>query len=132
LSLDPYLNGLKGAKGNISNQFSRCRSSKVDQSFVLGCILRTSNIRVVFFEELVEPEFASTLSTVTKQGRHPTPEETFHPLLPEKNSKTRPDALVLCRVNLIRQMLLGEDNFCQIRSKAEKQMVFEIYKNFGH
>lgn len=100
LSLDANFDGLHGAESNVCNYFGRCRTSKVYQSFVLGCILCSNLVRIELLEELVKSKLAGTLSTVTKQGRHPPPEEPSRSLLLEQNSKTRRDILVLCGVDL--------------------------------
>lgn len=100
LSLDPNFYGLHGAKGNISNHLGRSRTRKIDKCFVFCCKLGSSYIRVVFLKKFIEPKLAGTLSTVTKQSWHPTPEEASSTLLLKQHTKARRDALVLCRVNL--------------------------------
>jgi len=100
LCLDTDLHSLERAKSNISNNLRRSGTSKVDQGLVLARILWASNIRVILLKELVESEFASTLGTVTKQGRHPTTEKALEALLLEQNTKPRRDVLILSRVDL--------------------------------
>lgn len=100
LSLNPHLHCLHGAKSNICNYLSRCRTSKVNQGLVLGCILWPSNVRVILLEEFIKSKLASTLCTISKKGRHPTPKKAPNPLLLQQNSKSRWNALVLCRVDL--------------------------------
>ena len=100
LSLDSNFDSFHRTEENISKHFSRCRTSKIDQGLVLGCILRSCNVCIFILKELVESVLAGTLSTVTNQSGRPTPKETSYFLLLEQNSKSRGDALVLCWVNL--------------------------------
>lgn len=82
LSLDADLDSLKGAEGNVSDDFSGGRACEEDEGLVLGSIFRASNVRVVLLEEFVEAELAGSLRAVSEQRRHPSPEEAFHSLLP--------------------------------------------------
>ena len=100
LRLHTYLHSFKGAESHISNHLSRSRPSKVYQGLVLLSILRPCNIWVVLLEELIESKLASSLSTVTKQGGHPSPEGAPHSLLLGQNSKPGCDALVFRWIDL--------------------------------
>ena len=105
LCLNTNLNSFKRAKCNIGNDLSGSRTSKVDEGLVFGSELRSSKIGVVLLKELVKSKLASTLSTVTQQSRNPSTEKAFDSLFLQQNPKTRRDALVLGRINLVSNVI---------------------------
>lgn len=66
LRLNTHFNRLKRTKSYIGDEFGRSRTSKINQRLILGCILRPSNVRIIFLKKFVKAKLASSLSAVTE------------------------------------------------------------------
>lgn len=100
LGLDPDLNGLEGAEGDVGDDLGGGGAGEEDEGLVLGGVLGSGEIGVVLLEELVEAELAGALGAVAEQGRDPASEEALDALLPKQQSEAGADALVLGRIYL--------------------------------
>jgi len=98
--LDLHLDHLHGAKGDISENFGRSRTSQVNESTVFVGGMLTNHGGVEVLEEFVETEFQAALSGVTDQSRQPALEQGGHTLFGGDQFNRGDKALVLGGINL--------------------------------
>lgn len=125
LSLNANLDSLHGAKSDVGDELGRGRSSEIDQGLVFESVFRSSNVGVVFLEELVESVLAGALSAVAEQSWRPASEETSDALLPEEDAEAGGDAFVFRWIDLYMERLLDFESRLLRRAQRLYMVVSE-------
>jgi hypothetical protein len=88
------LDGFKGAKTNIGEEFGRGRGGQIETGLPLLGILLSHKLRVEVLEEFVAAVFRRPLDRVTKEGRTPTSEDSSNAFSPADSPPSFEVALV--------------------------------------